>query len=251
MHVARMHKLIEGFKPAAVIIDPLTNLTSIGDHNEVRSAILRLVDLLKMRHITAFFTSLTRGGEVADSTSIGVSSLMDTWILLVDIESSGERNRGLYVLKSRGMAHSNQIREFQLTNNGIRLRPAYLGPGGVLTGAAREVQEAKERAEQLVRDDDIERQQRELARKRKALEAQIDMLRASHEAEQEDLQRILSQAQSRENIRSRDKDAMARLRQAPRPSFTNQGLPYTAGESNDKAPQKTNNKKAKTKRTRR
>ena len=250
MHVARMHKLIDDFKPAAVVIDPLTNLLNIGNDYEVRSALLRLIDLLKLRQITGFFTSLTSGGEALESTEIGISSLMDAWLLLRDIESNGERNRGLYVLKSRGMAHSNQIREFHLTNNGIKLTPAYLGPAGVLTGAAREVQEARERADELLRKQEIERQRRELERKRIALEAQIEVLRASFETEQEDLRQSLEQSQLRERALINERQTMARLRESRASSSIPNSSQSNGAGKNDQNLEKEDIKKTKATRSR-
>jgi circadian clock protein KaiC len=213
-HVATMHKLVDEFKPAAVVIDPLTNLINVGSQNEVHSALLRLIDVLKLRQITGFFTSLTHDGKALEKTELGVSSIMDTWLLLRDIESSGERNRGLYVLKSRGMAHSNQIREFHLTDHGVELTDVYIGPAGVLTGAARESQEMKERADALARSQEIERKQRALDRTRETLEAQVTTLRSSFEAEAEELQRTIDQAQLVESTLDADRKGMARLRQS-------------------------------------
>jgi circadian clock protein KaiC len=213
-HVATMHKLVDEFKPAAVVIDPLTNLINVGSQNEVHSALLRLIDLLKLRQITGFFTSLTHDGNALEKTELGISSIMDTWLLLRDIESSGERNRGLYILKSRGMAHSNQIREFRLTDHGVELTDLYLGPAGVLTGAARESQEMKERAEALVRRGEIERKQRALERKRAALEAQVASLRSSFQAEEEEIHRTIEKSQLAENTLDAGRTGMARLRHA-------------------------------------
>src|SRR6266853_6014507 len=148
MHLLRIHKLIEKHKPQCVVIDPITNLMHGSGDKEVCSMMMRLMDFLKNSGITAIFVSLTAGGSTLESSTVGVSSLADTWILLRDIESDGERNRVLYVLKSRGMAHSNQLREFLMTKNGVELREAYLGAAGVLTGSARVAQEAREREEQ-------------------------------------------------------------------------------------------------------
>lgn len=213
MHVARMQKLIQEFKPRAVVIDPLTNLMNIGSQNEVQSALLRLIDLLKLRQITGLFTSLSHDGHALENTEIGVSSIMDTWLLLRDIESNGERNRGLYVLKSRGMAHSNQIREFRLNSHGIELIPAYLGPAGVLTGSARQAQENAELAEALTRKQEIEQRQRQLERKRETLAVQVDALRATFEGEEQELKRIIEQSQLRESRLTDDRRTMGRMRQ--------------------------------------
>jgi circadian clock protein KaiC len=214
MHLALIHKMIDEFNPSVVILDPITNLTSVGGTNEVHTALMRLIDLLKLNRTTALFTSLSHQGSALEQTEVGVSSLMDTWILLRDIESSGERNRGIYVLKSRGMNHSNQIREFWLTSEGIKLTDAYLGPAGVLTGAARAAQEAKERAEALTRGQEIERKQRDLDRKRGVLEAQIAALRAEFEIEQEEFMKIIAQERLREDRILRDEEKMASIRQA-------------------------------------
>jgi circadian clock protein KaiC len=145
--------------------------------------LLRLIDFLKFSQITAMVTHLASDGEANEATDVGISSLMDTWLLLRDIELNGERNRGLYVLKSRGMPHSNQIREFVITDRGIRLLPVYVGPGGVLTGSARVAQESRESAESLVRHQQTEGRKRELERRRLAMEAQIAALRAAFDAD--------------------------------------------------------------------
>jgi circadian clock protein KaiC len=148
MHLAANHKAVDSFKPGIVILDPI-NTFLIGDKEfEVKNMIMRIVDFLKANQITALFTSLTSGGELMENSDVGISSLIDTWLLLRDIELSGERNRGMYVLKSRGMANSNQIREFILTNQGVELRDVYVGASGVLTGSARIAQEALENADQ-------------------------------------------------------------------------------------------------------
>ena len=145
MHLLRIHKLIEEFEPEVVIIDPVSNLM-MGNVHEVNSMLMRLMDFLKTRQITALFTSLTEGSQKEfEQTEVGISSLIDTWILVRDIELNGERNRCIYVLKSRGMAHSNQVREFVMSRKGIRLLPVYIGAGIVLTGSARLNQEAREK----------------------------------------------------------------------------------------------------------
>ena len=141
MHLALLHKMIGESKPSVVVVDPITTFTAIGNGVEVKSMFTRLIDFLKLHGITGMFTSLTAGDSALEKTDIGVSSLVDTWLLLRTIETNGQRNRGLYVLKSRGMAHSNQIREFVLSDNGIELLDAYQGPSGVLTGSARQAQE--------------------------------------------------------------------------------------------------------------
>ena len=136
MHLLRVHKLVEQYQPDVVVVDPISNLM-MGTSQEIHSMLMRLLDFLKNKQITAFITNLTKGYEGREQTAVGISSLIDTWILLRDVELNSERNRCLYLLKSRGMAHSNQIREFVLTDRGVRLLPAYAGTGTVLTGSAR------------------------------------------------------------------------------------------------------------------
>ncbi len=214
MHLLRIHKLISQYQPPAVVLDPITNYLAVGDQLEVKSMLIRLIDFLKSKGITAVFTSLTHGGDAMEGTVIGVSSLIDTWLLLRDIESNGERNRGLYVIKSRGMAHSNQIREFLLTSKGAQLLDVYLGAEGVLTGSARVAQEAKETAAAILRQQEIERRQRELDRKRAALDAQIAALRASYEVESQELEMGLAEERLREEKLAADRLDMARIRRA-------------------------------------
>jgi circadian clock protein KaiC len=187
-HLAIMHKLVEEFDPSAVIVDPITNLLQIADEREAGAMLVRLIDYLKMRRTTCLFTSLTAGGSALEATDVGVSSLMDTWILLRNLESGGERNRGLYVLKSRGMAHSNQVREFVLGNEGIQLMDVYTGPGGVLMGSARVNQESVEAAEEERQKRLLEERRQQMLRKHANLEAQIAALRAEIEQDQRALE---------------------------------------------------------------
>ncbi len=178
MHLATMFQQIARFAPHAVVVDPLNSFVNAGNESDVKMMLLRLVDSLKLKQITGFFTSLTAGGSALEQTDIEISSLIDTWLLVRDVESGGERNRGLGVLKSRGMGHSNQIREFLLTANGIELRDAYIGSAGVLTGTARTGQEAKDRAAKLKREQEIGRKQEELKSRRAAMEAKVIAIRA-------------------------------------------------------------------------
>ncbi|HEY1372394.1 MAG TPA: circadian clock protein KaiC [Candidatus Binatia bacterium] len=214
MHLLRIHKLINELKPSAVVIDPISNYLALGDDLEVKAMLIRLIDFLKSQGITAVFTSLTHGGDAMEGTVIGVSSLIDTWLLLRDIELNGERNRGLYVIKSRGTAHSNQVREFLLTSRGAELLDVYIGAEGVLTGSARAAQESRESAASTLRQQDIERKQRELERKRAALDAQIAALRAAHEVENQELEMGLAEERLREERLAADRVDMARLRRA-------------------------------------
>jgi circadian clock protein KaiC len=209
MHLAITHKAVNTFKPAIVILDPI-NTFIIGDKEiEVKRMIMRIVDFLKANQITALFTSLTSNEGALESSDVGISSLIDTWLLLRDTELSGERNRVMYVLKSRGMANSNQIREFILTDHGVELREVYIGASGVLTGSARVAQEALENAEVLTRKHDIERKKRELDRKRKALEAQIAALHADFESEESEAIKLIETEQDMIKRLEQDKIEMA------------------------------------------
>jgi len=192
-HLAVKHKLISEFKPQVVILDPLNSFV-IGDNEiEVKSMLIRLVDFLKTRQITGLFTNLAQSGSPVEQTEVAISSVIDTWLLLRDIDSGGERNRCLSVLKSRGMAHSNQIREFMLTDHGVELRDVYVGPEGVLTGSARLTKEAENEAAMLIRNQEVELRRIELERKRTTLEAQIAMLRAEFAVQEVASSKIIGQ----------------------------------------------------------
>jgi circadian clock protein KaiC len=214
MHLATIHKMVNDFKPQVVIIDPISNFSNAGTAAEAEAMLLRLIDFLKSRQITAMFVHLTAGGNAWEKTDVGVSSLTDTWILLRDIELAGERNRGLYVLKSRGMKHSNQIREFIVTGEGIKLEDVYVGPEGVLTGSMRAAQEDREKAALKARENEVERKQRDLARRRAVLEAQITALRAEFEAAEEESKTVAEQDRTREQQIAENRSAAALRRGA-------------------------------------
>jgi circadian clock protein KaiC len=226
MHLAQIHRCVEEFSPSVVVLDPITNFVMTGSQVQVKGMLMRLIDYLKSRKITCLFTSLTTGGDALEQSEAGVSSLIDTWILLQFLESSGERNRALYILKSRGMAHSNQIREFTLTDHGIELQEVYLGPAGVLTGSARYVQEARERADAVRRQQEIAARTRDLERQREAMERHIAALRAEFEQKQDEFRAFVSQETARDEVRRVDRRAMARLRhdeEWPEPASCNGG----------------------------
>jgi circadian clock protein KaiC len=214
MHLVTIFRAVQDFAPSVVIIDPLSNLSAIGSYNEVMATLLRLVDFLKSRQVTAMFTSLTSNGDQENETHLGVSSLMDTWLSLRNLEANGERNRGLYVLKSRGMHHSNQIREFLLTDEGVKLVDVYLGVEGVLTGSARLNQEAREREAAMAQQEELAAMQRRLDRRRVAVEAQIAALRAEIESEGEEIQKRIQQMSSQEDVLRSNRAAMASVRGA-------------------------------------
>ena len=212
MHLLRIHKLIEEFEPDVVIIDPVSNLM-IGNLNEVNSMLMRLIDFLKTRQITAMFTSLTQGSQKDfEQTDVGISSLIDTWILVRDLELNGERNRCIYVLKSRGMAHSNQVREFVISRDGIHLLPVYIGSGVVLTGSARLNQEARERAEKLARQQSVDEKTRARERRRRAVEAQIAALRVELANEETEASLIASEELNNERRLAQDISEMSSFR---------------------------------------
>lgn len=213
-HLAAMHREVREFEPAAVVVDPMSALMSAGVTTDVQSMILRLVDFLKSRGITALFTNLGRGQAESTTTEMQISSLMDTWLLLYNRETNGEHNRQLYLLKSRGMAHSNQVREFIMSKNGIKLREAYIGPEGVLTGSARLAQEAKEKAAALIRQQEIERRNRDIGRKRREIAAQIEALQAQLESESAEVDLLASEAGALNDQLAADRTAMAASRQA-------------------------------------
>lgn len=214
MHLATMFKEIAAFKPHVVIVDPLTSLMELGTISEGKGMVTRLIDYLKAEQVTTLFTSLTQGGHALQQSESGMSSLMDAWLLLQDFEGNGERNRVLYVLKARGMAHSNQIREFLISNHGIDVVDAYIGASGVLTGSARVAQGDLEKAAVLASQQEAAQLKREVERKRKALERQISDLRADYESEASELRRIAEQVGTRTLLLGTERAASGRLRQA-------------------------------------
>jgi circadian clock protein KaiC len=185
-----------------------------GTDHETKGMVTRLIDYLKGGQITTLFTSLTHGGHALQQSEIAMSSLMDAWMLLQDFEGNGERNRVLYVIKARGMAHSNQVREFLISNQGIDLVDAYIGPSGVLTGASRVAQAAREKAEALANHQEASRRKRELVRKRATLEQQIASLRSEYETEEVELRRMDEQAGTQIRVLTAERIELARLRQA-------------------------------------
>jgi len=214
MHLATMFKEIAVFKPQVVIIDPITSLMDAGTDSECKGMITRLIDYLKAEQVTSLFTSLTQGGHALQQSEAAMSSLMDAWVLLQDFEGNGERNRVLYVLKARGMKHSNQIREFLISDRGIDLVDAYIGTSGVLTGSARVAQEALENAAVLTGQQEAARLKREVERKRTAIERQIKGLRSDYESEAVELRRIAEQVGISTLMLNTDRAASGRLRQA-------------------------------------
>jgi circadian clock protein KaiC len=208
MHLAIIHKIVQEFEPRIVVLDPVGSLIQAGNQRDAHVMLIRLIDFLKSRAITAFLTNLTGGGDAVEKTDV------DSWLFVRDIELGGERNRAMYVLKSRGMAHSNQLREFLLTDRGVDLLDVYVGPEGVLTGSSRISQESRENASVKARRQEAERRERERMRKRQALEARIEALRKEFEAEEEEATALSSYETSQEELIVESKEAMARSRRA-------------------------------------
>lgn len=186
-NLADIQKLTNEFNPSVVIIDPIANLKMLGHLNEVQGILSILIAFFKSKLITTMFTSLVAEdklmGFVADE---GISALMDTWIYLQYIYGQGERNRGISILKSRGMAHSNQLRELILSDKGIHLQDVYIGQDKVLTGSARLVQATKLEIENSNRESELRHRERQLEITRKSLEGQINALHATLEDAKEE-----------------------------------------------------------------
>lgn len=220
-HLVAMHDLVASFQPQVVAVDPISNLAMERANIETKPTLMRLIDFMKTLEITAIFTSLTEGGspiESIESSQAGVSSLMDVWLLLRNHEHNGERNRTIYVLKARGMPHSNQVREFVLSDKGINLVDVYLGEQGVLTGTSRINQEARERVAAEISRHEHERKLRQLAARRKALEAQIALLHAEVESEALEMNFAVSQESLREQTAKQDYTNRAASRRDSRES---------------------------------
>lgn len=214
MHLVTMHKLILEWDPAIVVVDPISALTVVGSDTEAKSMLTRLIDFLKTRKVTTLLTGLTSISDKLEASTEEIPSLIDTWLSLRDIEYKGERNRGMYILKSRGMAHSNQIREFILSDKGIDLVDVYLGPEGVLTGAARVGQESQDKSGAVVRQQELQRKKREYERKRQALEANIAALHEEFDTATEIIDSLSEEEQQRDAVMVHDRADMAKLRRA-------------------------------------
>jgi circadian clock protein KaiC len=207
LHLLTLRKLIKEFQPTTIIIDPISNLISVGSEHEVRSMLVRLIDMLKANNITAMFTSLNKQTDNfrPDLAEESVSSLVDTWITVRDMEGVGERNRGIFIIKARGMGHSNQVREFVITSKGIELLDVELGPQGILTGAARQSYQFKKTMSDIKLQNEISRKDREIERKRKVLEANIEALRTEFESAEEELSILKATEELQEKMSSKKK----------------------------------------------
>jgi len=212
-HLAAIARLMAGFQPDAVVVDPITAFENGARQDEIKIMLMRLVDMFKGRGATALFTSLTQGADSPEETSMGVSSLVDCWLLLRNMEVAGERSRGLYVLKSRGMAHSNQVREFRLSDSGVSLMDVEIdADGNVLLGAARVLGEQRRRAEAALRGDDVERRRALLEDRRRVMEARVAAMQAEFEGELSDLEAGLAREEQRLGDDRRDRSDLVAAR---------------------------------------
>jgi circadian clock protein KaiC len=212
MHLVAIYKIIKKFKPQVVVLDPITNLVTVGSVSEVKAMLIRLIDFLQEEQITVMFTALALNNIVNEQTDEGVSSLVDAWILVRDIEFNGERNRGMYIMKSRGMKHSNQVREFIITDKGLDLVEVYLGPDGVLTGSAREAQKLHEQTGEVLRDIAASSKDRKLLRKRKMLEARISNLQMEFESAEEELNKRHQQEELIKQVSNKTREEITNRR---------------------------------------
>ena len=212
MHLVAIHKAIKKFKPQVVVLDPITNLITIGSVSEVKAMLVRLIDFLQEEQITVMFTALTLNNIINEQTDEGVSSLVDVWLLIKDIEMNGERNKGLYVMKSRGMRHSNQVREFVIGEKGLDLLDVYLGSEGILTGSAREAHKLGEETGKILHTNALDRKDRELERKRKVLESKIESLRTEFESAEEELNKVYTEEQIKKEVMNQTREKMTSLR---------------------------------------
>jgi circadian clock protein KaiC len=212
-HLFAMQKLVGEFDPSVVVKDPVSDFQLLGTAADVSAMLTRQVDFLKARGVTVLFTSVTSGGRL-DQDDQQLASLVDTWVRLKTMEGNGEHNRLLSVLKSRGMAHSNQIREFLLTDRGIELADVYVGPQGVLTGSARQAQEAQERTDGIARLADLEQRRAGLERRRESVEVQTAALWREFQDESDVVQRLLSHGSTGVEDRADQRAEQGRMRRA-------------------------------------
>ncbi len=212
MHLVQIYKLIKEHKPEVVILDPITNLTTVGSVSQVKTILIRLIDFLQTELITVMFTALTLNNVMNDQTDEGVSSLVDAWLLVRDVELGGERNKGMYIMKSRGMKHSNQIREFVITDNGLDLVDVFLSENGILIGSAREAEQLKEQTGELLRDYRLNVKDREILRRRKVLESEIARLQTEFESTEEELNTIYKEDELKKQIARNNREEMTRIR---------------------------------------
>lgn len=214
MRLLTIQSWIKEFQPSSIVIDPMSNLVTSGTVNQTKNFLMRLIDILKSQQITVFFTNLLQGGSPFEHTELGTSSLMDTWLELRTTETNGERNRTLYILKSRGMHHSNQVREFILTSDGIELVDVYLGQNNFLTGTARVAQQSQEKLAQLNRKQEFDRKKLRLEQQQSLVQAQIKALEIQLAIEQAELEMFSQQEETAQQVLTDSKVQMSTLRKA-------------------------------------
>jgi len=214
MHLVSMHRAVVEFDPQLVVVDPITNLITVGTMPETQSMMTRLIDFLKLRGTTTFFTSLTSGGNDLEQSEAGISSLIDTWLMLQVVRWGGERNRTLTIIKSRGMAHSNQTSEYRLSDAGLELVDTYVGTAEVFTGSARLAKEAEDAAAIAAGTEEVARKQAEREQRRKALERRIVELKERFEADDAVLVQSIREAARHSEQLAAERAAMALSRQA-------------------------------------
>ncbi|RST31250.1 circadian clock protein KaiC [Sphingomonas ginkgonis] len=208
MHLAVMLREVQRVGPALVVLDPISAFMDTGEELEVQSMLLRMIDFLKTQGISGVFTHLAHV-QGAAQTDAGLSSLMDAWILLLNREVNGEFNRELYLLKARGIAHSNQVREFVMSDDGIRLIEPFLGENGALTGSARRFEEARIRRDETVRLAERVRQEERIEQRRRKARAQIEALEAELRADELELSSLAEQESAYLTQARQDAAAMA------------------------------------------
>lgn len=217
MHIVLIEDMLKRFNPRNVVMDPISDFTAIGGGSQVKSMLTRLQDILKARTITTVYTDLITGDIAPRQSEIYISSIIDTWILLRNIEYNGERSRGLVVIKSRGMPHSNQLREFRFSEKGIEFIQPYIGPAGVFMGSARVMQEAKDKAQITGMERDIGSKKDVLEERRREYEAKMEALKAQYNVEEKDLNRDIEAAQQNLDILLSDRNIMSQARHSEKP----------------------------------
>jgi circadian clock protein KaiC len=216
MHLVVIYKMIKEFKAKTIVLDPITNLITVGSVSEVKAILIRLIDFLQKEQITVMFTALTLNNAATEQTDEGVSSLVDAWLTVRDIEFNGERNRGLYIMKSRGMKHSNQVREFVITNKGLQLVEVFLGPEGVLTGSAREAHTLNEQTGEALKAHALSRKDKEIERKKRIVEGKIAELNTEFDSVQDELNKIYVEEELRKQVAESARKKLANLRSGKR-----------------------------------
>jgi circadian clock protein KaiC len=214
-HLAMLARLIAERLPTVAVLDGVPDLAAGALAPEALSMLARQIDLLKARGITSMVTALSPGDEI---NAARASSMVDAWLLLRNVEANGERNRLMYVLKARGTAHSNQVREFVLTDHGVELVDVYVGTAGVLVGSARLAQQAAERDAEARQDDDLSHRRRELRRSVIEAEAHLVAVQDQLDAERAEIDRIDLRERHQAAETEADRSAMATRRWADDPS---------------------------------